>query len=56
MPQAAAVVGLEPRLANLPAKDRQLMAKHDNLEFLRPFLPTEEHDQLQQPAHNDVQR
>jgi hypothetical protein len=49
-------MGLEPRLADLPAEDRQLVAEHENLEFLRPFLPTEEHDQLQQPAHDDVQR
>ena len=47
---------LEPRLTGLSAKDRQLMAEHEDLEFLRPFLPTEEKDQLQEPAHDNVQR
>jgi hypothetical protein len=49
------VLRLEPRLADLTAKNRQLVPEHENLELLHPVTPTEEHDQLQQPAHDDVQ-
>jgi hypothetical protein len=48
------VVRLETRLADLAAQNRKFVAKHENLQFLRPILPTEEHDQLQQPTHDDV--
>jgi hypothetical protein len=41
------VVRLKPRLADLPAEDRQLMAEHENLELLLTIAAGEEHDQLQ---------
>jgi hypothetical protein len=49
------IVRLEPRLPRLPAKDRQLVAEHENLQLLRPVASSDENDQLQQPADNDVQ-
>ena len=49
------VVKLEPRLANLPAKNRQLVPEHENLELLRPLATPEEHHELQQAADDDVQ-
>jgi hypothetical protein len=48
-------VRFEPRLAHLPAEDRQLVAEHENLELLPTIAAGEEHDQLQQPANEDVQ-
>jgi hypothetical protein len=50
------IVRLEARPADLPPKNRQLMPEHENLQFLRPVTPGEGHDQLQQPADDDVQR
>ena len=47
---------LEPRLADLPAQDRQLVAEHENLELLRTIAAREQHDQLQQPTDDDVER
>jgi hypothetical protein len=47
---------LKPRLTDLPAEDRQLVAKHENLELLPTIAAGEEHDQLQQPANEDVER
>jgi hypothetical protein len=47
-------VGLEPWLANLPAQNRQLVAEHQDLELLPTVAAGDEHDQLQQPADDDV--
>jgi hypothetical protein len=41
------VVKLKPWLADPAAEDRQLVAKHENLELLRPLAPREEHEQFQ---------
>jgi hypothetical protein len=49
------VVELESRLFGLPAKNRQLVPEHENLELLRPLATPKEHDQLQQAADDDVQ-
>jgi hypothetical protein len=38
----------------LPAKDRQLVPEHEDLEFLRSVASSDEHDQLQQAAEDDV--
>jgi hypothetical protein len=46
---------LESRAADLTAKDRQLMAQHQNLELLGSILAPEEHEQLEQAADDDVQ-
>jgi hypothetical protein len=53
--QQHSVVRLESRLPSLPAEDRQLVAEHENLQFLRSVAASDEHDQLQQPADDDVQ-
>jgi hypothetical protein len=53
--QQQPAVRLEPRLVGLAAKDRQLVAKHENLKLLLP-IATSEQRQLDQPARNDVQR
>ena len=50
------IVRLEARPTDLPAKDRQLVPKHENLQLLRTVTPSEENKQLQQPAYDDVQR
>jgi len=42
-------------VADLAAKDRQLVPEHEHLEFLRSIAAGEEHDHLQQPAHDDVE-
>jgi hypothetical protein len=47
-------VKLEPRRADLPAKNRQLMPEHENLQLLRPVTTPEEHYQLEQAADDDV--
>jgi hypothetical protein len=47
---------LEPRPTSLPAKNRQLVPQHENLELLCPVTPGEKHDQLQQSADDDVER
>jgi hypothetical protein len=46
--------GLESRLPGLPAKDRQLVAEHEDLQLLGSVAASDEHDQLQQAADNDV--
>jgi hypothetical protein len=48
-------VRLEPRPADLPAKNRQLVPQHENLQLLRPLTTPEEHHQLQQAADDEVQ-
>jgi hypothetical protein len=53
--QQDAVVRLEARAADLAAKDRQLVAEHENLELLGSIPAAEEHDELQQTADDDVQ-
>ena len=53
--QQDTVVRLEVRTADLAAKDRQLVAEYEDLEFLRSILAAEQHDQLQQAADDDVQ-
>jgi hypothetical protein len=53
--QQDAVVHLEARTADLTAKDRQLVAEYENLEFLRSILAAEQHDQLQQTTDDEVQ-
>ena len=50
------IVRLEPRSTSLPTKNRQLMPKHEDLQLLRPVTPSEEHEQLQQPTNDHVQR
>jgi hypothetical protein len=46
---------LESRLPGLPAKDRQLMAEHEDLQLLRSVAASDEHDQLQQAGDDDVE-
>jgi hypothetical protein len=53
--QQHSVVWLEPRPVDLPAKDRKLVAEQENLELLRSIAASDEHDQLQQAADDDVQ-
>jgi hypothetical protein len=53
--QEQAVVRPQPRPRDLTAKDRQLMAEHENLELLGSVSAADEHDQLEQPADNDVE-
>jgi hypothetical protein len=48
-------VHLESRLPGLPAKDRQLMAEHEDLQLLRSVAASDEHDQLQQAADDHVE-
>jgi hypothetical protein len=52
--QQQPVVRLTPRLADLPAKDRQLVTEHENLEILGSVAAAEKHDQLQQATDDDV--
>jgi hypothetical protein len=42
--------------AHLTAKNRQLVPEHEDLQLLRAITATEEHDQLEQPAHDEVQQ
>jgi hypothetical protein len=35
---------------------RQLVPENKNLELLRPVTPSQEDDQLQEPAHNGIQQ
>jgi len=49
------VVRLNPRPANLSAKDRQLVPEHENLQLLRTITSREQHDQLQQLSNDDIQ-
>jgi hypothetical protein len=48
-------VRLEARAADLAAKDRQLVAKHQNLQLLVSIPAAEEHNELEQTTDNDVQ-
>jgi hypothetical protein len=49
------VMQLEPRLADLPAQDRQFVPEHENLELLLAITAPEQHDQLQQATDEDVE-
>ena len=49
------VTQLEPRLADLAAQNRQLVAEHEDLEFLLTITATEQNDQLQQPTDEEVE-
>ena len=49
------VVKLEPRLSDLPAKNRQLVPEHENLQLSRRLTTPEEHHELLQAADDDVQ-
>lgn len=49
------VVKLEPRLSDLPPKNRQLVPEYENLQLLRRLTTPEEYHELQQAAHDDVQ-
>jgi len=42
------------RSADLAAKDRQLVAEHEDLELLRSVAAAEEHDELEQATDDDV--
>jgi hypothetical protein len=44
----------ESWLADLSAKDRQLVSEHKDLQLLRSVTSPEEHRQLQQAADDDV--
>jgi hypothetical protein len=44
----------EPRPPGLSAKDRQLVAEHEDLELLRSIPAAEKHEQLEQAADNEV--
>lgn len=46
---------LEAQPPDPAAKDRQLVAKHENLELLGSIATTEEHDELEQATDDDVQ-
>jgi hypothetical protein len=53
--QQHAIVLLEPWSFDLPAKDRQLVAEHEDLELLRSVSSPEEHDQLKHTTDDEVQ-
>jgi hypothetical protein len=42
------------RPAHLPAQDRQLVTKDQDLQLLRAFAAREQHDQLEPPADDDI--
>jgi hypothetical protein len=42
------------RSASMPAQNRQLVPQHENLQLLRALATAEQHDQLEQPTHDDV--
>ena len=48
------VVRPESWLADLSAKDRQLVSEHKDLQLLRSVTSPEEHRQLQQAADDDA--
>jgi hypothetical protein len=50
------IVRFEARAPDLAAKDRQFVPEQENLQLLRPIASGEEHHQLEQPAHDNVQR
>jgi hypothetical protein len=52
--QEQPVVGLDPGPTYLAAKNRQLVAEHEDLELLGSITAAEEHDQLEQAADDDV--
>jgi hypothetical protein len=52
--QQQSVVRLESRPTCLPTKNGELMAEHENLQLLRPIASSDEHDQLQQAANDDI--
>jgi hypothetical protein len=52
--QQQPVVYLQSRPARLPAKNRQLVSEHEDLQLLRSITAANEHDQLEQPADNEV--
>ena len=45
---------LEPRLADLPAKNRQLVTEHQNLQVLRPLRTAKKKDKLEHAADDEV--
>jgi hypothetical protein len=47
-------VWLKPWLANLPAKNRQLMPEHENLQLLRLLTTAKKNDKLDQAAEDEV--
>jgi hypothetical protein len=49
------IVRREPRTSDLPAKDREFVAEHQNLDLLRPVATPDEDDQLQQATDDGVQ-
>ncbi len=49
------VVCLEARPPDLAAKDRELVAGHEDLELLGSIAAAEEHDELEQATDDDVQ-
>jgi hypothetical protein len=53
--QQHSIVSPESRPPALAAKDRQLVPEHEDLEFLRSVASSDEHDQLQQAADDDVE-
>jgi hypothetical protein len=53
--QQDSVVRLEPGPLDLATKDRQLVAKHENLQFLGAVAAADEHDQLEHTADGDVE-
>jgi hypothetical protein len=48
-------VGLELRPVDLAAKNRWLVAEHENLQLLGSVAAAAKHDQLQQAADDDVE-
>jgi hypothetical protein len=53
--QQQPVVGLDARPVDLAAKDRQLVAEHENLQLLGSVSASDEDDQLKQATDEDVQ-
>src|SRR5436190_15235894 len=49
------VVCLQARPPDLAAKNRQLVAEHEDLELLGSIATAEEHDELEQATDDDVQ-
>ena len=48
------VARLEARPVRLPTQDRQRVARHEDLQLFRALAAPEQHDQLEQPADDDV--
>src|SRR6185437_6488266 len=53
--QQQTVVWLKPRPLDLAAKDRELVAEHENLQILLAVSATDQDDQLEQTADNEVE-